>query len=91
MNMAVLEAADWRRMPSQRLRLPVAVPRRLVAAGDRVYVTLGYQAPLTALDAATGALHDTLQAAGEPAAADPDAIEALREPLATALRAWVPS
>jgi 2-oxoisovalerate dehydrogenase E1 component len=39
-----------------------------------------------ALDAATGALHDTLQAAGEPAAADPDAIEALREPLATALR-----
>jgi len=49
-----MEQVDWRRMPSQRFRLPVAIPRRLVAAGDRVYVTLGYQAPLTALDAATG-------------------------------------
>jgi len=30
------------------------LPRRLVAAGDRVYVTLAFDAPLTALDAATG-------------------------------------
>lgn len=30
------------------------LPRRLVAVGDRVYVTLGIDAPLTALDAATG-------------------------------------
>jgi len=51
---AEMEQADWRRMRSQRFRLPVAIPRRLVAAGDRVYATLGYQAPLTALDAATG-------------------------------------
>jgi len=29
-------------------------PRRLVAVGDRVYVTLGIAAPVTALDAATG-------------------------------------
>jgi len=28
--------------------------RRLVAVGDTVYVTLGLDAPLTALDAATG-------------------------------------
>jgi outer membrane protein assembly factor BamB len=33
---------------------PAQLPRRLVAAGDRVYVTLGIDAPLTALDAATG-------------------------------------
>ncbi len=33
---------------------PVQQPRRLVAAGDRVYVTLGLDAPVTALDAATG-------------------------------------
>ncbi|MHC4800141.1 MAG: PQQ-binding-like beta-propeller repeat protein, partial [Planctomycetota bacterium] len=33
---------------------PAHLPRRLVAVGDRVYVTLGFQAPLTALDAATG-------------------------------------
>ncbi len=33
---------------------PAQLPRRLVAVGDRVYVTLGFDAPLTALDAATG-------------------------------------
>jgi len=33
---------------------PAELPRRLVAVGDRVYVTLGYGEPLTGLDAATG-------------------------------------
>lgn len=33
---------------------PAEMPRRLVAVGDRVYVTLGYGKPVTALDAATG-------------------------------------
>ncbi len=33
---------------------PIQLQRRLVAAGDRVYVTLGYHAPVSALDAATG-------------------------------------
>ena len=33
---------------------PVQLPRRLVSLGDRVYVTLGLEAPVTALDAATG-------------------------------------
>ena len=33
---------------------PAQLPRRLVAVGDRVYVTLGIRAPLVALDAATG-------------------------------------
>ncbi|MHC5058509.1 MAG: outer membrane protein assembly factor BamB family protein [Planctomycetota bacterium] len=33
---------------------PQLMTRRLVAVGDRVYVTLGIDAPLTALDAATG-------------------------------------
>ena len=33
---------------------PTQLARRLVALGDRVYVTLGYHEPLTALDAATG-------------------------------------
>jgi outer membrane protein assembly factor BamB len=37
-----------------RFNLPLHVARRLVAVGDRVYVTLGFNAPLTALDAATG-------------------------------------
>jgi outer membrane protein assembly factor BamB len=33
---------------------PNQLPRRLVAIGDRVYVTMGIDAPLTAIDAATG-------------------------------------
>jgi len=33
---------------------PTNIARRLVAVGDRVYVTLGFNAPVTALDAATG-------------------------------------
>jgi len=33
---------------------PAILPRRLVAVGERVYVTLGIDAPLSALDAATG-------------------------------------
>ena len=33
---------------------PADLPRRLVAVGDRVYVTLGIGEPLTALEAATG-------------------------------------
>lgn len=33
---------------------PNQLPRRLVAVGDRVYVTLGINAPVTALDAASG-------------------------------------
>ncbi|UCD49103.1 MAG: PQQ-binding-like beta-propeller repeat protein [Phycisphaerales bacterium] len=41
---------------------PAQLPRRLVAAGDRVYVTLGYDAPLTALDAATGGVVRTYAA-----------------------------
>jgi len=33
---------------------PMSLPRRLVASGGRVYVTLGYRAPVSVLDAATG-------------------------------------
>ena len=33
---------------------PQQLQRKLVAVGDRVYVTLGFHAPLTAVDAATG-------------------------------------
>ena len=34
--------------------MPMSLPRRLVAVGDRVYVTLGYRAPVSVLDAARG-------------------------------------
>ncbi len=49
-----MENIDWRTMRSQRNLLPLGAPRRLVTVGDRVYVTLGYHAPVTELDAATG-------------------------------------
>lgn len=42
----------WR--GGQRLQSPIVLPRRLVAAGDRVYVTLGFRAPLSVLDASSG-------------------------------------
>jgi outer membrane protein assembly factor BamB len=39
---------------------PATLPRRLVAVGDRVYVTLGIEAPVSVLDAATGKTVRTL-------------------------------
>jgi len=45
---------SWARRFTVRFTMPTHVPRRLVAVGDRVYVTLGFNAPLTELDAATG-------------------------------------
>ncbi|MEW6355141.1 MAG: PQQ-binding-like beta-propeller repeat protein [Planctomycetota bacterium] len=39
---------------------PADLPRRLVAVEDRVYVTLGFDAPVSVLDAATGDIIRTL-------------------------------
>jgi len=44
----------WARQFTVRFTIPTHMPRRLVAVGDRVYVTLGFNAPLTELDAGTG-------------------------------------
>lgn len=44
---------------------PAALPRRLVAEGSRVFVTLGYGAPVTALDAATGSVLNTYPATAD--------------------------
>lgn len=46
---------DWTDIRGGRTVVPVENQRRLVADGDRLYATLGYQAPLAILDAATGA------------------------------------
>jgi outer membrane protein assembly factor BamB len=40
---------------------PVQLQRRLIAVGNRVYVTLGLHAPLTAVDAATGEIIRTYE------------------------------
>jgi outer membrane protein assembly factor BamB len=44
----------WSPSHTVRFTIPTHMPRRLVAVGDRVYATLGFNAPLTELDAATG-------------------------------------
>ncbi len=41
--------------------IPLNLQKRLVAAGDRVYVTLGYLAPVSQLDARTGAILRTYE------------------------------
>ena len=47
--------AEWK----GRFNIPPQLPKRLVAAGDRLYATSNFNAPLTALDAATGrVLHE---------------------------------
>ena len=43
-----------------RLHSPETLPRRLVCDGQRVYVTLGYNAPVSVLDAASGRLLRTI-------------------------------
>jgi len=58
---ALLAGKDWTKLRGQRIRSPIVLPRRLVAEGDRVYVTLGYRAPLTVLDAATGEIVRTCE------------------------------
>jgi len=48
------EIADWEYHLRDFRSGPADIARRLVAVGDRVYVTLGYGQPVTALDAVTG-------------------------------------
>jgi len=45
---------SWSAKWTCRFTVPTHIPKRLVASGDRVYVTLGFNASLAELDAATG-------------------------------------
>lgn len=68
---------QWKKMPDKpekwagihghRLRSPAVLPRRLVVSGDQVYATLGYEDPVTVLDAGTG---DTIKTLDGTARAD---------------------
>ena len=49
-----LTGVDWTTISGHRLKSPVTLPRRLVTDGDRVYVTLGYNAPVTVLERGDG-------------------------------------
>ena len=48
------EGKDWTALRAARVSAPNEVQRRLVADADRLYATLGFRAPLSILDAATG-------------------------------------
>jgi outer membrane protein assembly factor BamB len=47
--------AGWHETASYVKFVPTQIQRRMAAVGDRVYCTLGYDAPVSSLDAATGA------------------------------------
>ena len=51
----------WHSHLFQRSMGPYQMQRRMVAAGDRIYVTLGLYEPLSVLDAATGKLLKTFE------------------------------
>jgi len=56
------QGKDWTQMSGARGNLPAENQRRVVAEGDRLYVTLAHQAPMSILDAATGAILTTIEA-----------------------------
>jgi len=41
--------------------VPMTIPRRIVAQGDRLFITLGYNSPVSVLDAATGKVLTTYE------------------------------
>ena len=53
---------------AMRFKNPTQVYRRLVANGDKVYVTLGFAAPLTEIDGATGKILQTYKGTENTAA-----------------------
>lgn len=58
-----MSEVDWTttRLTAHRRLIPLTLPRRLVAVGQRVFVTMGYRAPLIIMDAATGRTVKTVE------------------------------
>ena len=56
------QGKDWTTLRAGRTDVPAENQRRIVADGDRLYVTLAYQAPMSILDAATGDIITTVEA-----------------------------
>ncbi len=55
------EGKDWTVVRAGRVALPNENQCRLVVDGDRLYATLGYNAPLSILDAANGEVLSTIE------------------------------
>ena len=75
--------ADWHPQIWPLKSGPADLPRKLVAVGDRVYCSMGYNAPVSALDAATGeVIHVYKDTKGAmESIVDGDAIFTLIEPV----------
>jgi len=56
-----LDGKDWTNVRGMRTVVPEENQRRIVVDGDRLYATLGFLAPLSILDAATGEVITTVQ------------------------------
>ncbi len=56
-----LNQADWSKLVAHRRLIPITLPRRLVAHGNSVFAVLGYHAPLSILDAASGKIRTTVE------------------------------
>jgi outer membrane protein assembly factor BamB len=56
------EGKDWTVLSGLRTDVPNENQRRIVADGDRLYVTLSYRAPMSILDGATGKTITTVEA-----------------------------
>lgn len=58
------EGTEWTSITGGRTVVPLENQRRMVVDGDRLYVTLGYRAPLSILDATTGEVRATIAETG---------------------------
>jgi len=52
---------SWGARQNVRFSQPIQLPKRMVAHGDRLYVTLGWNAPVSVIDAASGDVIQTLE------------------------------
>jgi outer membrane protein assembly factor BamB len=57
----------WHETASYVKFVPTQIQRRMVAVGDKIYCTLGYTAPISVFDAATGEKLKTLPGTGKTA------------------------
>ena len=55
---------NWHQTNAYVKFVPTQIQRRMAAIGDKVYCTLGYDEPISVLDAATGERQKTLDTAG---------------------------
>ncbi|MHC4144448.1 MAG: outer membrane protein assembly factor BamB family protein [Planctomycetota bacterium] len=61
-NPGQYEGKDWTTLRGKRTDVPGENQRRIVADGNRLYVTLSYEAPMSILDATTGQTISTVEA-----------------------------